>query len=452
MTVGKVQPQGRPGAFRTGKAWARLSARAGLGLLALLLALLAAGAVAASTSDPDWNGTTPVAISHADSRKAWSPDLAIDGAGRLVVVWSEKRGGSGSRDIYYTVDDGTGWSAPQVVSETTGVDSLSPDLLAVGERHFAAWYDNAGASGALYVVEIGVGLDLAIASPSFLVVDSQPALAASAERLHLVLCAGSSYDLYGLSRPLTGTTWLAPTRVYTSTGSSSTWPAMAAGPDGQTLHLVWEDDVGALSAVRYMSGTVSGSSVNWSAPLTLSTAITMAIRPEVAVDALGNVHVVWGRSALSGDDNRYVYYRRYTGAGWGPEVLLDPAAVRINKQTPAVIEPKVASFEENGQVEVCVSWYGYRLGDYTVEEILLRCSEDGGVTWPTPTENVSRSATVANWEISISSMIAFDRTGRLHAVWMERVGSLIQEDYQVYYAREMSVVYMPLVARDSVSP
>jgi hypothetical protein len=42
-------------------------------------------------------------------------------------------------------------------------------------------------------------------------------------------------------------------------------------------------------------------------------------------------------------------------------------------------------------------------------------------------------------------MIAFDVTGTLHAVWQERAGSNVTEDYEVFYSASWKQVFLPLV-------
>jgi len=41
----------------------------------------------------------------------------------------------------------------------------------------------------------------------------------------------------------------------------------------------------------------------------------------------------------------------------------------------------------------------------------------------------------------------FDASGRLHVVWQERAGENVRDDYEIYYSRAMSRVYLPLVMR-----
>jgi hypothetical protein len=303
----------------------------------------------------------------------------------------------------------------------------------------------------VYEAEIGVDGVRSIASPQA-VVPAQIDLVASTDRLHIVFGADDQGvpDLFYASRDLAGTVWPTAKRIYTSTAIfGSSWPAMTVGPGGNTLHLVWQDMGSAIETAMYMSGTLSGPNVTWSPAIALSTGITKAVRPDVAVDSYGNVHVVWADIA-NGRDEQYVNYRRYDAdsGSWTTLVRVDATRVKVNKDNPTYIEPTLALWEQGGEVEVCVAWYGFREGDPIVEEVLLRCSGDGGDSWTAGTRNVSRSSTVDEWEVSMRPAMTFDTLGQLHVAWQERAGS-ITNDYEIYYAASLpETVYLPLVLRN----
>lgn len=435
---------------------ARSALRWLLCLLAQLLALLAVGGVFAATSDPIWPGTTAECISHGDQDKAYEPDIAIDSSGRLIAVWSDERGGG--RDIYTATNDGSGWSAPQVVSATV-VDSWHPKVLAVEDQAFVVWIDppiTVTEHGRLYEAEIGAGTVRPITSPVD-VAASQPGPAAGGGRLHVVFAASDSTipDIYHASRLLTETAWPTPTRIYTSTAPrGSWWPALATSHDGATLHAVWENRESQFErSIGYMSGTANGAAVSWSSAITLSTGITAAIHPAIAVDSSGNVHVVWAEMGPAKHSEQYVWYTRYDTASstWTTPTRVDPVSVEANQMNPTEVAPSLALWEDS-QVEVCVAWYGYRTGDYIAEEVLLRCSPDGGSTWSSLTRNASRTTTDNEDEVSMRPAIAFDATGHLHVMWQEHpsgAGDQNKVYYEIYYAAElMNKFYFPLIRRD----
>jgi hypothetical protein len=424
------------------------------GSVLLLVAALATSVVVAETtsSDPDWTGSASENVSHSDLDRAWHPDLAADSSGQIVVVWSDETA-AGGRDIYYASGTGGAWSTPQVVSDTAH-SSLFPYALAVGDRHFVAWVDDLSPGKNILEAEIGSGQTREIPSPvapEYL----QPCLAASTDRLHVVFSGSDRNvpDLYHASRPLLGTSWPLAERIYTSTAFyGSVHPALAIGPDGSTLHLAWENKDTDLRSILYMSGTVSGAAVNWSSAITLSTGISRSLRPDLAVASNGDVHVTWAEVGEAGyEHEQYVRYVRYDAVSglWSyPAVRIDPELVQVHQDSPTYIGPAIAVWEEDGDTDVCIAWHGFRAGDPGAEEVLLRCSADGGETWTAATENVSRSTTQAGWEVSIRPLIAFDISGTLHAVWQERAGSNVTEDYEVYHSASWRKVFLPLVVRN----
>jgi len=266
-------------------------------LLALLMAGLMVSVVVAAASDPDWDGTVPENISHSDQLRAWQPDIALDSSGRVVVVWSDQR--SGDRNIYTISDDGGTWSEPQVIRETAE-SSWYPDVLAVGDEIFVAWVDLDTTIYEAGKTAIGTWETRQIPSPVSLF-GTQARLAAGAGRLHIVFNAGETVsEIYHASRTLTETAWPTAKRIYTSTAWGSWLPALAAGPNGETLHVVWQDHHALGKTIMYMSGTVSAADVDWSSAITLSTGITSSRWSDIAVDSSGTPHIIWGEQGGGG--------------------------------------------------------------------------------------------------------------------------------------------------------
>jgi hypothetical protein len=433
---------------------ARLLFRGSLWPTILLLVALPAGSAIAevTASDPDWAGSPPENVSHSSLDRARQPDIDVDSSGETVIVWSDETMLNG-RDIYYAKATGDSWSTPQVVSDTVE-SSLFPYALAVDDRHFVAWVDGESPQDReLLEAEIGAGGTRAIPSPAAAEL-LQPCLAASTDRLHVVFGASNVGvpDLYHSSRPLAGGAWAQAQLIHASpVFFESADPALAADPDGNKLHLVWENKGSESSSIMYMSGTVSGSAVSWSPAITLSTGITFSIRPDIAVTANGDIHVTWGETIAEDYNEQYVRHIRYDADSdtWdGSAVRIDPNPVRVNEDSPTYIGPAVAVWEDSDETQVCIAWHGFRDGDPGAEEILLRCSSDGGSTWPSATENVSRSTTQAGWEVSIRPLLAFDTGGTLHIVWQERAGSDLKTNYEVYYSASSHRIFLPLVLRN----
>lgn len=420
-------------------------------LIALLLAGLVVG-VSVATTDPDWDGTEPENISNSPLNLAWQPAIASGPSERIVVAWSDQWSDEGRRDVYtvFSADNGHTWSTPEVVSGTAD-KSLLPDALVVGDQVFVAWVDG-DPPIAIYEAEIGTEGARRIPSPLPLS-NTQPRLAAGTDRLHVVFNAGQNIpNILYATRPLTAMVWPTATIIYTHTATYGSWyPVLVIGPEGGTLHVVWEERASATErAIMYMRGKVNGAGVDWEPALSLSAGITLSVWPAIAADSGGNVHVVWGEQVGEGTlDQReqYVRYARYdvaSGSWISPAVRIDPEPVKVNRLNPTDIAPRLALVERDNQVTVCVAWHGFRGGEFA-EEVLLSCSRDGGQFWSLP-QNVSRSPGAE--AISIAPSITFDASGQLHGVWQEHTGGSPIYNYQIYYARTLNQVFLPLVARN----
>jgi hypothetical protein len=424
-----------------GARWAR---RRWSWLLPPLLAAAMTTAALAATSEANWWGTPPINISRSGRIAAWQPDIAVGASGEAIVVWTDQ--GAAVQDPYTASGHGSSWSAPAVVSQTAH-NSRFPDLTASGDRAFVTWVEP---PSAVFEAELGISETRAITA-TVPCVDSGPRLAAGTNELHVLFSAGAANvpDIYHAVRPFTDTAWSAATRAYTSTSLyGSWWAALAVEHDGQTLHAVWENKGLSIRSVHYMSGTVSGFDVQWSSAITLSTGIANSGYPDIAVDSGGNVHVAWAELGPGGFSEQYVRYARYDAAAgsWAlPAVRIDPVPAQANEESPTYIAPSVALCEAQS-VRACVAWYGFRAGDPEAEEVLIRCSSDGGSSWSSMrTANVSRTTSQSAWEISMRPSIACDEEGLIHAVWQERAGNDLTSDYEVYYSREMRRTYFPLV-------
>lgn len=425
-------------------------------IVALSLGGLATGAVVvAQTTIPDWHGTEPASISVSLPALSWQPVIASDLSSELLAVaWSNPPSQGASRDIYtvHSTDNGRSWTDPAAVS-TTASDSLKPDVAIAQGQIFITWAEGDPPT-AIYEAERTLSTSwetYTISSPTSLDGYARPHIAARAGKLHVVFSDENADILYAM-RPVTATTWMTATAVYTHTTSDqqSRYPVLAVAPDGQTLHLVWQENTFTLNenVIIYMRGHVSGDSVAWDPAEIISSQGQDMVEPDVAVDSLGNVHVTWGEVGAGGREEQYIRYTHDTGGSWmTPTLRIDPTPVRVHDQSPYFVAPGMSLWEAGDQMMLCVAWHGYRTstGEETVEEVLLGCSQDRGNSWSSP-QNVSRSSTDA-WTLSINPSIAFDLDGQAQIVWQERAGDTIQEDYKIYHSHGLNVVFLPLVMR-----
>ncbi len=419
----------------------------------LLLGLTTVMVIAAAPDWPAWTGTQPVNISNSTWDVTWQPVIATGSSRQVVVAWSDYGATDTARDIYVTLSDDNGytWSTSPWIISATVRDSVLPTALIAGERHFVTWVDMAGGPVALHEAEIAETGTIAVRSiiSPLPLTDTQPRLAASAGDLHVAFNAGDPSRILYATRPLTSTSWPTATVIYTPTPNfefGSLFPTLALDPDGETLHLAWIDIGISAHVIRYMRWETDAAFTD-----TLSqeeAEDTSWGRPSIAADSFGNLHVVWEEEIGTGfAADRYVHYTRYdvSSANWSsPTTRIYSEPVRVNADDPRNIVPALTLVEKEGEVIVCVAWHGFRAGGSEVgaEEILLSCSQDGGLSWPESPQNVSRSPEAE--AVSIMPSLAFNSSGQLHGTWQERSQFPY---YEIYYARSLNKVFLPLVVR-----
>jgi hypothetical protein len=400
--------------------------------------------------DSSWRGwTIPVDVSQSPADEATWPAMGLAADSQTIhLAWSDGRGAN--QDIYYavTTDGGWNWATAQPVV-TTEAGSLRPVLVVSGTTPFVAWAESeTGLDHTIYQWALETGeVEVPNERP---VLASAPRLAVGpGGELHLALHGGreTQPDILYSRRGAGVTTWPTATVVFTHTATGSSNPAIALSADGQMVHLVWQENVGAgESEIYYLRGQVSGEDTLWETPLSLSEGITRSVRPAIAVESgLGiseTVHVAWGEQ-VAGFDTQYVRYSLSDdgGASWSASRRVAPDPVSANNVAPTDIAPALAVAPSGA---VCAAWHGF-LGDVIIEaeEIYLSCSTDQGTSWSAPV-NVSRSRDV----ISIRPALAITSDGILHLAWQELAGDDPKVNYQIYYAQSLPYsVMLPVIRR-----
>lgn len=426
------------------------------GAVALVAAGFSTGAITAAT-DPNWIGTAPINISHSETRKTLHPAIGVGPSAQIVVAWNDLPPGESKPDIYVTqsADGGKNWYPSSRVLDTDAKSQL-PDVAVARGKVFIAWTEERSHSDGTTTLTVhetdleGNSRSIQTETGTASGIPTAPRLAASPDRLHVVFNAGEKFShIFHASRALADTAWPPAERIHSTTDSMAWFPTLAVSPDGEDLHVVWEELSVSGRSVWYMYGAAAGSHVSWTDPRRLSRDAT-SVKPDVAVSSDGNVHVVWGEADTRGG-SYFVRYCRYhpTGESCSQSKRVDPRPVYVNEISPTESSPRLALWEDSDRVRLCVAWHGFREGE-SAEDTLVSCSEDGGDTWQPPRtmsplpEEVPESA-----DISIWPSVVFDAAGNLHGVWQQRVDIIsAQSDYEIYYAHAINCVFLPLVIRN----
>ncbi len=204
-----------------------------------------------------------------------------------------------------------------------------------------------------------------------------------------------------------GVTWSWNKRLSWNSGGSSN-PDIAVDASGN-LHVVWCDSSPGNWEIFYKRSTDGGAT--WSTVRRISWNSGPSVGPVIAVDSAANLHVVWYDESLSSGFPE-IFYKKSTdgGATWS-------ASKRLTWTSGPSYDPDIA-VDSAGNPHVV--WYDYTPG---APEIYFKRSVDGGATWSTMKRLTWTSGG------SNSPAITVDGPGKLHVVWEDYTPG----NYDIYY-------------------
>jgi hypothetical protein len=130
--------------------------------------------------------------------------------------------------------------------------------------------------------------------------------------------------------------------------------------------------------------------------------------PGIAIDANGNLHVVWNDDR---DGNYEIYYKRFDGASWGTDTRL----------TSADGDSRYPSIAVDGLNRILVVWQDKRGGEGT-KNIYFRLHD--GMAWQAE-ENIA-----SDIPGSQTPAIAVDANNHVHVVWRQNYGDTVRTYYK----------------------
>jgi hypothetical protein len=365
---------------------------AAVGILALSCMCVRAEAQAFSTPKVIFNSTDPSS----------TPQVAVDGAGTIYVVWVDTATSNSTIQFSQSSDGGGSFSAPQNVSGTTG-SSTNPRLFVDAQGGVnVVWVNNApgnndiffsrsAAAGGSFSTPVNVSNDAADSLSPQLAVDASGNISVVWESDSTPFGVLYSHSMDG------GTSFSPPLDLATNTGGSF-GAQISVGTDG-SINVVWEDDTNTASNISFSRSTDQGGS--FSPAKTLSTNLVDSTEAQIALDASGNIDVIWA-DRTSGIFN--IFFSRSTDQGAnfsGPTNLSNGPANSLHAQIGA---------DATGGVYVV--WQQNVAADFNNRDIFLARSSDG-VNFLNPT-NLSN-----NLGNSTNAWITVDSTGAINLTWQD---------------------------------
>jgi len=269
------------------------------------------------------------------------PAIVMDAAGMAHAVFVNEFGGN--YEIYHCRWNGTSWSLPRNVSNTSGISSAPSLAIAPDGTLHVVWADNTPGYNVIYHAYWN-GMYW-INGPIAHAMGGAPAVSASTDtHVHVVWqdrdAPGAPYEIY-YSR-WNGTVWSLPENLSDSAADQSVISSVATDQDNEA-HVVWQEKVDGRYAIYNTWGRVGF----WSVPERVSDSEADAYLPSIAVGRGSTVYVGW-------DENTLALYRQrwIDDARWSQLTLVmsDPMgvadlqlAVDVNGQLHAVWARRVAA-------------------------------------------------------------------------------------------------------------
>ena len=271
--------------------------------------------------------------------------IAIDRRGRAIAVWVDDR--SGDPDIYWAKRSaGAGsWTPGGRVNDVTTGAQLAPDIVIDRWGNvYAVWEDHRNGANNPDIYFAAMPLTASGWSASQLVNDSpiarqtRPALAVDHEgNLYAVWSdnRGGNPDIYIAKRPKGGSVWTAGVRVNDVTSGQQINPDVAV--DGlDSVHVVWEDYRNGLHDPDIYASTLVSGSTSWRAGCRINDDAGHLLQkgPAIAATRHGSVYAVWADKRNGNLDIYFSILR--LGNGWSANSKLNDDMGGRDQDEPSI--------------------------------------------------------------------------------------------------------------------
>jgi hypothetical protein len=366
-----------------------------------------------------------------------APTAAVDGQGRVIVLWQQGTSRDGGDIVAVPAGPGpAGGLQPVRVDDTGSLAALQarPAMAITANGHIhAAWEDrrDGAVSQIYYAFSTDGGASWSANEPLTVGLPSrdhlEPTLLSLPDGSLLLAWRSNNSDQAGVSDILAlrrvGTTWGAPATLSSSGRpfGARILPRLARDGQGGAL-AAWEDQRDA--APRIFTARLTSPAGAWTAEAQASAPGLSAARPSLATAPDGSLYL-----AYQGAPGIFVQPSGDGGASWGLAQRVDDGAG--DKFTdPQVIVDALGGVH-------CI-WC--QLQTNVEADILAARSADGGASWADRVELASSSGTTDPLGLTA------DANGRVYALWADDRDDPTQRRlYSAIWQAEQ--VFLPLVRR-----
>lgn len=220
------------------------------------------------------------------------PDIVVDSSGMAHVVLVNEFGGN--YEIYYCRWNGSTWSLPRNVSNTSGISSAPAIDVAPNGMLHVVWADNTPGYSVIYhaywngVYWINEPIPNALGGAPSVSVDRDGLV-------HVVWqdrdTPNTPYEIY--HSQWDGSRWSLPENLSDSAMEQSIIPTIALDANNQA-HVLWQERINNYYFISYTWGRVGF----WSIPEMVSEDETDAYLPTIAITPAGVIYAGWDESTV----------------------------------------------------------------------------------------------------------------------------------------------------------
>jgi hypothetical protein len=332
---------------------------------------------------------------------SFTPQVSVDSAGNIFIVWEDDTDTNANILFSRSTDGGVTFSTPKSVSDTSGT-SFNPRIAV--DAHAAinvVWEDDSPGNLDVFFSRSTDG-GTTFSSPIDLSADAadsaNPQVATDAAGNIFVVWENDTAGALGIlfSRSIDGgLTFSAPVFLSANMGGSVS-PQMLVDLVGN-INVVWEDDSVGAADISYSRSANSG--ISFSIPKSLSRNVGSSVNAQIAVDLVGNINVVWENNSPGNFD---VFYSRSADNGTTFSIPKSLSNELGDSRNPQI------AVDSSGSVNVL--WADNIPPNFNTDVFFVR-SNDGGVTF-SAVQNLSN-----NVGISANPWLTVDAGGNVNVTW-----------------------------------
>ena len=364
-----------------------------------VLALATLGfAVICSTAQAQIVFSSPKNVSN-NTDFSFTPQVAEDSAGNIFAVWEDDTNTNSNILFSASTDGGVTFSTPKSLSNSKG-NSFNPHIMVDSQNHInVVWEDDTPGPRDVFFshsTDGGANFSTPVNLSNDSVDSSSPKVAADSTGNVFAVWENDS-GLLGVmfSRSLDGgATFSAP--VFASTNAGGSMASQIAVDAAGNINLVWEDTISSSSQISFARSQDHGAT--FSSPKSLSNSGN-SNSPQIALDLIGNINIVWANDSPGNFD---VFYTRSTDGGQNFSALLN-----LSNSPGSAATPLLAT-DLGGNINVIWS---------ENSAIFFARSSNAGTSFSAP-KNVSNGA-----GSSINPSLAVDSGGNINLAWQVTSGN-----------------------------